>query len=83
MPTIHRNKKILHLEINGKHEYYSSAAALYERHSSLDLGISQGALNNYFSKCSQQGKECVYHNTQCIIRRGKLNAKTQNTKEFE
>lgn len=65
-------KKIIHLERNGIHEYFSSPGALYQKYSVDELGISQGALINYFYKCAISNQKCEYKNHKCIIRKGIL-----------
>ena len=69
-------RTIIHLEINGKHEYFGSPSSLFDKHSSDEIGISQSGLNNYFSKMSKEGKEHVYINKKCTIRKGKIYVKS-------
>ena len=68
-------RTILHLEINGQHEYFGSPSSLYDKYSSDEIGISQAGLNNYFSQKTKEGNECVYINKKCIIRKGKIYVK--------
>lgn len=67
-------RTIIHLELNGVHEYYGSPSALYDKHSPEELGISKPSLNNYFSKLSDNDPQ-IYQNVRCIIRKGKLYVK--------
>ena len=74
------NRNITHLELNGKHEYFGSPAALYMAHSVAELGISQGALNNYFCKLDDDAEQ-IYRNKKCIIRKGPLYVKEKPKKK--
>lgn len=67
-------RTIIHLELNGKHEYYGSPSSMYDKHTADELGISKAALNNYFYKHSESTSQ-VYENNKCIIRKGKMYAK--------
>lgn len=67
-------RSILHLEINGKHEYFGSPSSMYDKYSKEDIGISQASLNNYFSKLGEND-EMIYNNKKCIIRKGILYVK--------
>lgn len=67
-------RSVIHLELNGKHEYFGSPSSMYDKHTSGELGISQASLNNYFYKL-QDGVEMVYHNNRCVIRKGLLYTK--------
>ena len=69
-----RIRNITHLEMDGKHEYFGSPAALYEVHTATELGITQGALNNYFCKLADDAEQ-IYTNKKCIIRKGPLYVK--------
>lgn len=68
-------RTIIHLEMNGRHEYFGSPNSLYDMHSSIEIGISKAGLNNYFSQKSKEGKECLYINKKCTIRKGKIYVK--------
>lgn len=67
-------RTILHLQIGESHEYFGSPASLYDKHSAEELGIAQASLNNYFSRLSD-GKELIYRNKICVIRKGSLYVK--------
>lgn len=67
-------RSVIHLELNGKHEYFGSPSSMYDKHTSDELGISQASLNNYFYKL-QDGAEMIYSNSKCIIRKGMLYTK--------
>ena len=67
-------RKITHLEIDGRHEYFGSPASLYAKYSAEELGITQGALNNYFYKLKDD-EEQIYVNKFCKIRKGPLYVK--------
>ena len=63
-------KHVIHLTINGKHEYFSSAASLYDKYDAKSLGISKASLINHFCKCNSLGMDIEYSNDKCCIRRG-------------
>lgn len=67
-------RTIIHLELNGKHEYFGSPASMYDKHTAEELGISKASLNNYFSRISEDNPQ-VYENKICIIRKGKMYVK--------
>lgn len=67
-------RTILHLEIEERHEYFGSPASLFDKYTREQIGISQPALNNYFSKLNEDD-EVVYKNKKCIIRKGTLYVK--------
>ena len=64
-----RTLNIVHLEIDGKHEYFGSPASLYDIHSAEELGITQASLNNHFYKLKEE-EEKIYRNKKCVIRKG-------------
>lgn len=67
-------RTIIHLEINGIHEYYGSPSSMYDKHTAEELGISKASLNNYFSKLSENAPQ-IYENKICTIRKGKMYVK--------
>ena len=67
-------RTIVHLEIDGRHEYFGSPASMFDKYTREEIGISQAALNNYFSKLSEEA-EAVYKNKKCTIRKGTLYVK--------
>jgi hypothetical protein len=67
-------RSILHLEINEKHEYFGSPSSLFDKYTREEIGISQAALNNYFSKLDDND-EIIYKNKKCTIRKGVLYVK--------
>lgn len=67
-------RNIIHLEIDGKHEYFGSPASMFDKYSKEEIGISQASLNNYFSKLDNNA-ELVYKNKKCTIRKGTLYVK--------
>jgi len=67
-------RTILHIEIDGRHEYFGSPSSLFDKYTRDDIGISQQALNNYFSKLNED-EEPVYKNKRCTIRKGLLYVK--------
>lgn len=67
-------RTIIHLEMNGKHEYYGSPSSMYDKHTAEELGISKAALNNYFSKLTDDTPQ-TYENKICTIRKGKMYVK--------
>ena len=68
-------RTILHLEINGQHEYFGSPSSLFDKYTPDELGITQAGLNNYFSREAKQNNNLVYSNKRCIVRKGKLYVK--------
>lgn len=68
------SRTIIHLEIDGKHEYFGSPSSLYDKYSNDELGISKAALNNYFYKLSDNAAQ-IYTNKYCTIRKGMLYVK--------
>jgi hypothetical protein len=72
------NRSIIQLHLLAKDviEFYGSPAALYDRHTSDELLITQKSLNNYFSRCAEDSK--VYRNSVCEIRKGELYTKSSN-----
>ena len=68
-------RSIIHLEMNGNHEYFGSPSSLFDKYTSEDLGITQAGLNNYFSRNSESHIMC-YINKKCTIRKGKLYVKS-------
>lgn len=71
-----RNIIQLHLLATDEYEFFGSPAALYDKHSSEELLISQKSLNNYFSKCGDAPK--VYRNAVCEVRKGEIYTKESN-----
>lgn len=70
-----RNIILLHLLESDTYEFYGSPASLYDRHDAQELLIAQTSLNNYFSKQAAQGKELIYRNAYCEIRKGEMYVK--------
>lgn len=67
-------RTIIHLELNGIHEYYGSPSSMYDKHTAEELGISKASLNNYFSSLPDDSPK-IYENKVCIIRKGKIYVK--------
>ena len=67
-------RTVLHLEIDGRHEYFGSPSSLFDKYTREEVGISQAALNNYFSNL-RDCEEIIYKNKKCIIRKGTLYVK--------
>ena len=67
-------RTIVHLEIDGRHEYFGSPSSLFDKYTREESGIGQAALNNYFSKLDEN-EEAVYKNKKCTIRKGALYVK--------
>ena len=67
-------RTIVHLEIDGRHEYFGSPSSLFDKYTREEIGIGQAALNNYFSKLGED-VEAVYKNKKCTIRNGALYVK--------
>ena len=57
------------------YEFYGSPASLYDRHNAQELLIAQTSLNNHFSKLAAQGKELIYRNAYCEIRKAEMYVK--------
>lgn len=70
-----RNVILLHLLESDIYEFYGSPASLYYRHEAKELLIAKTSLNNHFSKLAAQGKDLVYRNDYCEIRKGELYVK--------
>lgn len=70
-----RNIILLHLLESDIYEFYGSPASLYDRHDSQELLIAQTSLNNHFSKLAAQGKELIYRNAYCEIRKAEIYVK--------
>lgn len=68
-----RERTVIHLQMDEKHEYFGSLAGLYEFHTAEDLGITYGALRNYSLSPNKP-----YVNSKCIIRKGTLKQKKGN-----
>lgn len=71
------NRKIilLHVLESDIYEFYGSPASLFDKHEAKELLIAQTSLNNHFSKQAAQGKELVYRNSYCEIRKGSIYVK--------
>ena len=67
-------RTIVHLEIDGRHEYFGSPSSLFDKYTKEEIGIGQAALNNYFSKLGENDKP-IYKNKKCTIRKGTLYVK--------
>ena len=67
-------RTIIHLQIGESHEYFGSPSSLYDKYTSEELGITQAALNNYFSRL-KNSTELIYKNKVCTIRKGLLYVK--------
>ncbi|MBO5865944.1 MAG: hypothetical protein J6Q73_07850 [Bacteroidaceae bacterium] len=67
-------RTIVHLEIDGRHEYFGSPSSLFDKYTREEIGIGQAALNNYFSKLGEND-ESIYKNKKCTIRKGALYVK--------
>ena len=67
-------RTIVHLEIDGRHEYFGSPSSLFDKYTREEIGIGQAALNNYFSKLGED-VEAVYKNKKCTMRKGALYVK--------
>lgn len=77
------NRKIIHVEFrepkNGqRHYYFGSKAAIYQRFSAEDVGITYYSLKN-----RRITKEEPYINKKCVIRIGELIAAEQQNKTKE
>lgn len=74
-------RKILHVELRNsidgeRHYYFGSKAAIFQRFTSEQMGITYYSLKNI---CITKDKP--YVNRQCIIRQGELIASETKTRE--
>lgn len=62
-------RTVVHVELltSNSHYYFGSLAAIYEKFSKEEIGISYGSLRNY-----GLSSEKPYKNKLCIIRKGYL-----------
>ena len=62
-------RTVVHVELltSNSHYYFGSLAAIYEKFSKEEIGISYGSLRNY-----RLSSEKPYKNKLCIIRKGVL-----------
>lgn len=70
-----RNVILLHILESDTYEFYGSPASLFDKHEAHELLIAQTSLNNHFSKMAAQGKDLVYRNAYCEIRKGEVYVK--------
>ena len=72
--TKKQERQVIHLYLKKEnlHQYFGSTANIYEFYSVDDIGITYGALRNYFHKNQD---EKMYENSKVIIRKGILMAK--------
>lgn len=62
-----------------RYEFFGSAASLYDKYTSAEIGISQGALNNYFYKNKNMDGTCkAYRNAKCLIIKSTIYTKMDN-----
>lgn len=69
-----KERRIVHLEIDGKHEYYGCVASMFENHPD-DLGYSQSYVRNRLYKLG------TMQNQHCIIRIGRIQSRKQTKKK--
>lgn len=67
-----QERKVIHLELDGKHYYYGSIASLYDDFSDEVLGFS------HFKVKNNLGRLGMMENEKCTIRQGILKAKAGN-----
>lgn len=62
-------RTVVHVELlcDNSHHYFGSLAAIYEKFSKEEIGISYGSLRNY-----GLSPEKSYKNKLCVIRKGTL-----------
>lgn len=62
-------RTVVHVELlcDNSHHYFGSLAAIYEKFSKEEIGISYGSLRNY-----GLSPEKSYKNKLCVIRKGML-----------
>lgn len=66
-----KERKVIHLEKDGKHTYYGSMQSLFNYNTSEDLGISYSTLRKY-----GLSEDKPFKNDKCIIRKGILKSST-------
>ena len=71
-----QERTIIHLEIEGKHYYFGSIAAIFSYFDKNEIGIGYGSLRNYGLT-----EEKPYTNSRCIIRKSKLLTKSSEFDE--
>jgi hypothetical protein len=62
-----KQRKVIHLEINGQHHYFGSVSAMYQEFDRSQLGISRKTL--YYKHLSPDNP---FTNSKCTIREGVL-----------
>ena len=62
-----QERTVVHVEIGGEHYYFGSVAAVFEKFSKDEIGITYGSLINYGLSA-----EKPYSNSKCVIRKGIL-----------
>ena len=67
-----QERKVIHLELDGKHYYYGSIASLFDEFNEAVLGFSYYKVKNNLAKLG------TMQNDKCIIRQGLLRAKSGN-----
>ena len=65
--TMASDRKIIHLNFDGKDYYFGSVAAIYSQFSKEEIGVSYGSLRNY---CITPDRP--YRNSKVIIKEGVL-----------
>lgn len=64
-----QERKVVHLEIYGKHEYFGSIEQLFSKYSKNDLGFSIYQVRNNLRRLGEMSSSC------CTIRVGILQTK--------
>lgn len=67
---------IYHVIFDGKHYYFGSVAAIYDRFTPAQLGITMASLWNYDIEGDKP-----YSNKKCIVYKGLIHRKTKNRKQ--
>ena len=69
MKKMKTTRTIVHVELlaDNSHHYFGSLAAIYEKFSKEEIGITYGSLRNYGLSAEKH-----YRNKCCIIRKGAL-----------
>ncbi len=70
-----RNIIQLHILSTDEYEFFGSPASLFDKHTAVELQISQNSLNNHFSKQQLAGNPLIYRNSCCEIRKAELYVK--------
>ena len=66
-----QERKVVHLEIGGQHEYFGSIEKLFSKYTKEELGFSIFQVRNNLKRLQ------IMKSTKCVIRLGVLQTKTR------